>query len=139
MIVGLDVSHGCWQGAYSAFNRWRCKISELAGYGYHIYDSDKTPSFDWSSVPYSSIHGEWDVPPKDPILVLLAHSDCDGVIKAEHTGPLADRLESLLPLLPEGNEFEDGGGHIGNWRDKTQQFIDGLRQASELQEDVEFY
>ena len=26
--MGLDVSHGCWRGAYSAFMRWRCHIAD---------------------------------------------------------------------------------------------------------------
>jgi len=30
--MGLDLTHGCWHGAYSAFMRWRQKIAELAGY-----------------------------------------------------------------------------------------------------------
>jgi len=29
--MGLDISHGCWHGAYSAFMRWREKISQVAG------------------------------------------------------------------------------------------------------------
>jgi hypothetical protein len=29
--MGLDVSHECWTGAYSAFHIWRCKIAELKG------------------------------------------------------------------------------------------------------------
>lgn len=45
------------------------------------------------------------------------------------------RLKELLPLLLEG----DGGGHIGDWREKTQTFIDGLMRAHEAGEDVEFH
>jgi hypothetical protein len=29
--MGLDISHGCWEGAYSAFMRWRQQIAEVAG------------------------------------------------------------------------------------------------------------
>lgn len=29
--MGLDVSHGCWHGSYSAFNRWRHGIARAAG------------------------------------------------------------------------------------------------------------
>ena len=25
--MGLDCSHGCWHGAYSAFMRWRAKLA----------------------------------------------------------------------------------------------------------------
>ena len=27
--MGLDTTHGCWHGTYSAFNRWRNKIAEM--------------------------------------------------------------------------------------------------------------
>lgn len=29
--MGLDTTHGCWHGAYSAFMRWREKLAEVAG------------------------------------------------------------------------------------------------------------
>jgi hypothetical protein len=78
--------------------------------------------------------GEWDATPADPLMILFAHSDCDGVIHPEQATPLANRLEEMLPLLPDG----EGGGHVGNWREKTQKFIDGLRMAGAAGEDVEF-
>ncbi len=31
--MGLNVSHGAWDGAYSAFMRWRRKLAEVSGYG----------------------------------------------------------------------------------------------------------
>lgn len=40
-----------------------------------------------------------------------------------------------MPNLPEG----EGGGHIWGWRHKTQQFIDGLRAASEAKEPLDFH
>jgi hypothetical protein len=77
----------------------------------------------------------WDALKPDILHVLLHHSDCDGIIEHKHCKSLADRLEELLPLLPDG----DGGGHIGDWREKTQRFIDGLRLADSLGENVEFH
>lgn len=140
--MGLDTSHDCWHGAYSAFSRWRDKLAEVAGYGMQ----DPTPeeqangfsrqyvALEWSGIEEKNFQGEWTRTPSDPLIVLIAHSDCDGVIHPAQAGPLANRLEELLPLLPD----ESGGGHIGRWRDKTQQFIDGLRMASRLGEDVVF-
>ena len=29
--MGLDTTHDCWHGAYSAFMRWRQKLAEVAG------------------------------------------------------------------------------------------------------------
>ena len=30
--MGLDVSHGCWGGAYSRLSRWRTALADVAGY-----------------------------------------------------------------------------------------------------------
>lgn len=127
--MGLDTTHGCWEGAYSAFGRWRSKLAEVAGFpplyempGYKSYGAENHNVHSWE--PYKD----------DPLTVLLTHSDCDGSIAAAQCGPLADRLEQLLPLLPS----EPDNGHIGIWKDKTQQFIDGLRLAASRGEDVEF-
>ena len=141
--MGLDVSHDCWHGAYSAFSRWREQLARVAGYEIAKVtwkDSDSfmngrdTVLIDWGHITEAQLMGDWDETPADPLLVLIAHSDCEGRIRLAQAGPLADRLTELLPLLPDG----DAPGHIGNWRTKTQAFIDGLRAAVEAGEDVEF-
>jgi hypothetical protein len=131
--MGLDTSHNCWHGSYSAFSRWRDKLAEAAGYAFTVEGRD-TIMLDWGHIEEKNYFGEWDKDPSDPLILLIAHSDCEGVIKAKHTAILADRLAELLPLL-EG----DGGGHIGLYRDKTKQFIDGLRAAHAANEDVDFH
>lgn len=141
--MGLWASHGCWEGSYSAFTRWRHELARAAGYEI----KEPTPA-DWADgiyAPYVDIRweafeaknyqGEWDSPPgDDPLLFLIVHSDCDGVIHPEHGVHLADRLEQLLPLLDESKS----AGHITSMRGKTRQFIDGLRAAAKADEDVEF-
>jgi hypothetical protein len=77
----------------------------------------------------------WESLRPDPLHILLNHSDCEGDIAPEDCAALADRLEDLLPLLPD----EDDPGHIGNWRDKTQRFLDGLRLAASRNEALEFH
>lgn len=157
--MGLDTTHDCWHGAYSAFTRWRDKLGEVAGYTYHydvrpfgkggvmnavVSDSRVTPDLDWGNIERTIGHdllGKWPAMPvrpdgtPDPLIVLLAHSDCEGEIQAEFCAPLADRLEELLPLLGE----EDGGGHIGSYAEKTQTFINGLRSAAAAGEAVGFH
>lgn len=121
--MGLDTSHDCWHGAYSAFMRWRKALCEVAGYG-------DIMEHDGFSPPYKP----W---PSDDVLVeLLAHSDCEGDLKWEICGDLADRLAQLLPALERKG---DGGGRIGGYAEKTLQFIDGLRAAHAAQENVEFH
>lgn len=73
--------------------------------------------------------GEWDSPPgDDPLLYLLAHSDCDGVIHPAQGIHIAARLEQLLPRL--GDDWEGS---------KTRQFIAGLHEAAKAGEDVDFH
>jgi len=161
--MGLDTTHDCWHGAYSAFMHWRTKLAELAGYppllamegffqpeNWWLMTGRPDPkmhkfselehgaatslSFDAESV-FKALPISWKHFESDPLSKLLLHSDCDGSIDSADCGPIADRLTELLPLLPEG----DAPGHIGNWREKTQKFIDGLRAAAEAGEDVEFH
>lgn len=120
--MGLDVSHGCWHGAYSSFYAWRNKLSEVAGYG--------------SINDYAGYGGSKSWPNSgDALIVLLDHSDCDGSLPVKILAPLADRLAELLPALEIAG---DAGGHTGNYAKKTQVFIDGLRYAASRNEIVEF-
>ena len=148
--MGLDISHDCWSGAYSAFHRWRKEIAKAGGipleamegfFGGHIEDcinvvADRiTLGRAIQRFAEDNLPVKWESLRPDILHVLLNHSDCGGKIEHKNCEPLADRLEKILPRLPEG----DGGGHIGNWRAKTQTFIDGLRRAHDAGEDVEFY
>lgn len=156
--MGLDVTHDCWHGAYSAFGRWRAKLAELGGYeldawqlrhphGAELWEKpewrhlvkepppEKTRGLIfWDNITTDNLQGDWEMMPEDPLIILLAHSDCDGKITADHAGPLAVRLEKLIPLMGE----EDGGGHIGSYAEKTTQFVKGLREAAAAGEAVEF-
>lgn len=139
--MGLDVSHDCWSGAYSGFGRWRDKLAEVAGYEF-IEDvargGRRMVALDYGSWPEANYYDPPIVPFRtdgtpDPLLLLLLHSDCEGKVRAEHAGPLADRLTELLPDI-EG----DGHGHVGDYREATQTFIAGLRVAELNGEDVVF-
>jgi hypothetical protein len=103
------------------------------------------PVLDWYGIEATighDLNGDWSSIPvrpdgtSDPLIVLLAHSDCGGDIQIDMLEPLADRLEELLSRL-EG--LERDGGHIGGWTEKTQTFIDGLRLAASKGERVEFH
>lgn len=136
--MGLDTTHDAWHGAYSAFSRWRDKLWEVAGYDFSP-DPESSwrqfPKLNWDAITEKNLQGEWESTPEDPLIVLIAHSDCDGSIYPEQAEPLADRLEQLLPLLPA----DPDNGHIGVWQDKTQKFIDGLRLAVTRGEPVGFH
>ena len=75
---------------------------------------------------------KWSAFAPDPLHILLNHPDDEGEIAAKDCGPIADRLEALLPLLPSGAEW---------WSrpDVTVQFIRGLRTAAAAGEPVVFH
>lgn len=128
--MGLDTTHGCWNGAYGAFFRWRKIIADAANIPYPDPIELLQKSDAWEKY-----EGWLRTNPDSELGFLLAHSDCEGSIPAEMCFPLADALEELLvKIAPE----LDGGGHVGNVRRKTETFIRGLRLAGSLGEDVEF-
>lgn len=150
--MGLDTSHDCWHGAYSAFTRWRHHIAEAAGYYVRpVYwdgrkEDGQPRGMCWDSIMlewhrYGSekeLHGDWAETPHDPLIVLFAHSDCDGVIRPAQAVPLADALEALLPKIEDAPD----SGHIGargGYIEVTKKFIAGLRKAAAAGEDVDFH
>ena len=118
--MGLKVTHECWNGSCSSFNRWRAKVCEVAGYGNlnerHGFGTlDKKGEIPWSD--------------DDPLVLLLYHSDCDGDIKYKDCDSIAERLLTLLPSMRIA----------GTWYyEATDRWIDGLRMAAILKENVEF-
>lgn len=154
--MGLDCSHDAWHGAYSAFMRWRKEIAKVAGLpplelmeGFYcptrgnghdiptIYLGPNTDDLTRNCITQleASLPIRWDCLKPSPLHELLNHSDCDGEIAADRCGPIADELEKLIPLLPDG----EAGGHIGHWREKTQQFVKGLREAAAAGEPLDFH
>jgi hypothetical protein len=158
--MGLDCSHDAWHGAYSAFHTWRKKLAEVAGLpplelmeGFYVPLKDPScgvptlyhgrgtfePMFGAGTPHYFASLDDrlpisWDCLKPSPLHELFYHSDCDGEIAAENCAAIADELEKLIPLLP----VEDAPGHIGNWKLKTQKFVDGLRAAAAAGESLVF-
>jgi len=140
--MGLDTSHNAWHGAYSSFSHWRDALCNAAGWTLEPtkyedgFKASWPKEIDAESLTEENFQGKWDQWPDDPLIILIAHSDCDGIIPAEHCAHLAARLEGLIPKL---EEMGDGGGHIGLYAEKTKSFIAGLRLAAEAGEDVDFH
>jgi hypothetical protein len=130
--MGLQTTHGCWEGAYSNFRVWRKKLADLAHYSEEFCDALATAD---------TIEGIWNEEPTDVLFVLLLHSDTQYSIPHRYCSALADRLEGLLKIFniknPSVSEF-DLLANTG-FPSRTQQFIDGLRLAASLKEDVEFH
>lgn len=137
--MGLDTTHDCWHGPYSSFGAWRLKLSQLAGHKKRVDVVDilgkpheiPTTDLDYDRFDPKNFDGDWDKIPADPLLILIVHSDCEGHINPEHALPLAERLEELLPMLDPVEDVY----YIA----KTEQFIDGLRDAAAKNEVVGFH
>jgi len=134
--VGLSTTYNCFEGSYSYFNEWRNAIALASGY--------KIESFDYFGNKYfypvlnekicTKEHkmGIWEKAPKDILIILLAHLDCDGIIQSKYCSSLADRLEEILKILSEETPS------FYNKRITTQLFIEGLRKAAKDGADIEF-
>lgn len=151
--MGLDITHGAWHGAYSAFYRWRKEIARLADYpplelmeGYYRDDDfalleyafpkgDELAMYSFRAIK-KEFPIKWAALRPSPLQILLYHSDCDGYISPEDCKAIADALTELLEKIPADLDF---GGHIGNFRDKTQTFIKGCLKAYKANEKLEFH
>ena len=159
--MGLDISHNAWHGAYSAFHRWRRTIAQYAGIPLELMQgfyeagdvlgdpfrrielntlslnaSDKEDLSRNIADLRAGLPIQWELLKPRAIHELLYHSDCEGRITWRKAKKIADELSEILKLIPEDLE---GGGHIGNVREKTQQFIDGCLAAYEAKESLKFH
>ncbi len=124
--MGLNTDFNCWDGPYSSFGQWRETICRAAGMG----DLNDYVGFGGST--------PWPSKSKEPLVILLNHSDCDGRITVKQLRPLANRLAELLrKTTPEGGFVEWSVEHY--WVQKTQTFIRGLRRAAKAGKPVEFH
>ncbi len=116
----LIVTHGCWEGNYSDFMRWRVAVCEAAGWG---------ELFDYRGYQRSSsrVHLPWPADSsEDPLPLLLGASDSGGVIPWRDCDRLADRLEGLKDAIAIAISDEDKD--LLGWRADT--FVRGLRAAA---------
>lgn len=120
--MGLDTSHDCWHGSYSAFNDFRVDIARALGFDLNTMEGfserEHQGTRTWESLPV----------PNDPLYVLLLHSDCDGEIAVKHLVPLAERLEQIAPSLTH------------KWMSEAARaFAAGCRRAAAAKQPVKFH
>lgn len=130
--MGLDVSHDCWHGAYSAFHRFRIEVlATVTGERVDYSDYDR----------YTQLVEEF--PMREPLREFLLHSDCEGTIERASQIPMADALDVVADAMESeltATEDEDVG-HIaraGGFTATVREFAAGLRLAYENNETVGF-
>lgn len=144
--MGLDTTHDCWHGAYSAFHRFRQNLAAAIGI--------KLEEMEWFG-------GEKPFPSKqdEPLVILLKHYDDRGDIAVEDLLPLADRLDQVAAIIEAGTPPDDmtgfsmtmagdkiiaerHGGHLmrnGGTVGAARTFAKGCRLAAERGEPVRFH
>lgn len=139
--MGLDTTHDCFHGAYSAFNRLRKAVARACGGSFppHLPDYDaaflaREPCPDRDMWYFE----DEVVPPEhlDGMRAFLGHSDCDGILTPTDAALVEAFLRWASPLVETG-----GGGHIargGGARAMAEQFAAGCEVAVAAGEPVEF-
>lgn len=119
MIMGLDTTHEAWHGPCSAFNDWRRWVAQKA----LGMDLDKMEGFCDGGFSWSHI--------KHPLVPLLNHSDCDGVLPLAALKEIADSLMELATASEEPPKR-----HSNEWY--CLRFADGCQAAIKAGEDIKF-
>lgn len=146
--MGLNISHGAFDGSYSTFNRLRESIAKYAGVpplgimqGFYVKDGFRDPMLevnllfakdDYRVRMLNNIFDQfpikWDSLKPSYIHELLYHSDCDGYINWKACEKIANELEKLLPLMSE-DAF---------CKERTECLIIGMRLAYSKKQKLEF-
>jgi hypothetical protein len=141
--MGLNVSHNCWDGAYSRFHRFRKALARAAGIpnldlmeGFYHYVEDLYHFKQWNESEdlsqqkiaelFSDFPIKWTMLNHDPLHEFLYHSDCDGHIDWWDALKIAKRLREVCRKL----EVE--------FRPAARKFAKGLELAHSKREKVRF-
>lgn len=128
--MGVRVSHDAFEGSWGELYQWCDKLARatglyldlMEGYG-SLRDTARYPfPLRWSLLEYDILHALFTV--------------SDGRIETHVCAALADRLEVIMPRLPDADHSEHWSRDY--WRTLTQQFIEGLRRAASRNEPLEF-
>lgn len=134
--MGLTVSHGAFDGAYSAFNRFRAFLLKSIGGSFPPHENKELKDGYW-------YFGDgYDTETHIGLTEFFRHSDCEGEISPEMCQIIADELEQILPniIILEKTEGK-GSGHIlsqGGYVQLAKYFIQGCRLAAKGNENLVF-
>lgn len=107
-----------WRSSYSHFGAFRDEVARAAGVE------------DWrenANPGDAIISGLWNADTENALDVLMNHSDCDGIILPSNALLLAEALDELYPNF--GDE----------WKDSARTFINGLYEAGNNKQVLEFF
>jgi len=129
--MGLDTTHGCWNGPYSSFSVFRTLIAASMGFDLSEMEGFCARGKKWSELPESDIY------------ILLNHSDCDGEISTNETVKLLDAMVDHRDKFInfKGTARNRNGVHCVSqfMIQHYDAWISGLKRAIKLDEKVEFF
>lgn len=134
--MGLDVSHGAFSGACSAFNRLRQFVLKSVGGSYPPHTNANLDDNFWY---WESDFG--NIENYNGLCEFLNHSDCDGTISPDMCKAVSDELEAIMPNMELLAKTEKCNGHIlrdGGYINVIKQFIQGCKSAYESGEELIF-
>lgn len=126
--MGLDCSHGAFNGAYSRFNRFRTAVVQATG---GTWPTDLQPdSWWWFGDGYTDVT-------HPGLYAFLVHSDCEGSLSAKECRQIAEEMEALLPkidTLPQSLP----GDRATDYGEMARTFIAGCRDAATKRQKLRF-
>ena len=113
--------------AYRGFIRFRARIAASIGVNLAVMEGFTDPHE--ARIPWP---GGLDA--NDPIIDLLNHSDCDGIINLNRCGPLAKRLREIVSAWPDTCP-EDPDGF---YKQRGLALADAMQECYDECSDLEF-
>ncbi|MEC2403325.1 hypothetical protein ABES35_16805 [Bacillus subtilis] len=132
--MGLYVTHGAFDGAYSSFNNLRRFLLKSIGGSWPPHDNQKFKDGYWY------FGKDYSTKTRKGLTEFFGHSDCDGVITPEMCRVVAEELEAILPYAEElaNKEMPHEYMQPNRYIEKAKQFINGSKLAFELNEPLQF-
>lgn len=113
--MGLDTTHECWHGPYGSFKLFRYDLGRQIGINLDDYIGyGERGTKDLESIEHD-------------LMPLFNHSDCDGELQPSECVKIANGLYDVLNNLNYELKIE-----TWNFEDKIKQFMDGCKNAAEL-------
>jgi hypothetical protein len=123
--MGLNTSHGCFDGSYSSFGRFRDLLAEQIGINLrkdYIGYGNENATLNLQDIQHD-------------LMPLFDHSDCDGELSVAESQRIADGLDQILAnLRPLESPMEEQF-----FITKIKKFRDGCRLAVSKNQIVEFH
>lgn len=134
--MGLNTTHGAWDGAYSSFMNWRIWVAKQIGI--NLLEMEGFSDRDYSNPNKKRGEIKWDTI-KDDLKYLLNHSDCDGSLTPKRCKKIADWLKKIIKDRKVPKDIFSLDSDEEWYIFKTKTFIGGCMKAYKEDKKLEFH